>query len=695
MSEFLESIREVQRNYNNYEQWEQNQADDVAKRRHLSKILDLPKDKVEYTRAKSQAIFRASDMIDKRSEDNCADVEQLTGIVSTAITIPLVATIQLYQNHLSKKAKAIGKKQSIYVNGALWAIMIATNIGIILWGTKKQKEASRIGRFQAKQNELKDAKNFVIYTPEQIEEANKIAKDIPDVKNKKNILESFSSIKQMSKDNIKYQEYKKHSDIENKIQKINGQEFSLEQLIEAEEDKEAVVNIVKDVNMNAETYAENVENIFDTINLMSGLSSVAIGFGINKVLKNFKSVSPKVKSVVSIAAASLFGLGMLFWGTREKKQASRVGRFAKSQEILNNPELVMAYTDEQLKSAKNINHAKVEKKFWSKIKDNFTFFKKYLREGKEYKIYKNTTLKENQKFYEALKQVKISDKQLKEAKNLQEKIFLVFDKIDETSQRYSEDTEAATQIMLELATPLLTLTIGSIPVPIILAFQKGKIPLMRIIEFASNVALKKDSELKNLLNKAGDVINKDKDLKKDFSKIFINKKVQEKFINNVELQKLYIEFARNNQNYMSRIKKATEIKDIKEIQNVVKEIFNKNAKQDNLSKWIRNLAGDIFALTTNIKNKSAKNTIIKPVEKAKAKTDAFKIIKKFHNEYKTLSKTILYGGFVPIIGIAVGVPFIISSWLTNIQLKAGRIGIMKAMEEVDNPKLFVKEHEVI
>ena len=55
-----------------------------------------------------------------------------------------------------------------------------------------------------------------------------------------------------------------------------------------------------------------------------------------------------------------------------------------------------------------------------------------------------------------------------------------------------------------------------------------------------------------------------------------------------------------------------------------------------------------------------------------------------------MCNSLLLGGFIPILGIGVGIPWAISSWFTNIQIKAGRIGIMKAMEEIDNPKLFVK-----
>lgn len=55
-------------------------------------------------------------------------------------------------------------------------LMLATAVGMILWSNSKQKEASRIGRYQAKQNELKGLESFVVYTPEQIEKQKKLQK---------------------------------------------------------------------------------------------------------------------------------------------------------------------------------------------------------------------------------------------------------------------------------------------------------------------------------------------------------------------------------------------------------------------------------------------------------------------------------------------------------------------------------------
>lgn len=690
MSQFLDSIKEVSKSYKSYDNWEQNQADDVAKRRYLSQKLDLPKDKIELTKSKAQAVFRASDIMDKRSEDNCADMERTTGIISTVALLPVLGTFMYYPSYLTKKGKPMNSKQLTRFNLISMALILIPSIGLSLWSNSKQKDASRIGRFQAKQHELKDAKNFAIYTPEQIEAAKILAKNIPDKKDKKSIAKLFADMKQMSQDKVEYKKWLETKiSSQEEIQKILNTEFTPKQIAQGEEDKEIIVNIVKDVNMNAEAYSENVENAFDTIGMMSLITDIPIYFGINKLLKNFKNVSPATKQIAPWLACTFFPLAMLFWATREKKEASRVGRFVKRQEILDNPELIMSYSDEQLKQAENIKGPSLKKGFFKKIGDNFTFFGKYLKEAKEYKEYKKTTAKENEKLYEALKQTDISKSQLKEAKNLQEKTFRTFDKVDEMSQRYSEDTEAATEIAKQLMNPIFTMIGIGIPALAAVAVAKGKFPLKGIIKTASNFALKKDSSIRTFIDKASEIINKDAGLKKDFSKIFIDKKVQERVLTHPEMQKLYLELASKNEKILTRILKIKDSKDTKEIENIANEVVNANFKQDPVSKWFRNLSEDIFKLWANKKFKT--QTIDELAAKSAPKTDSHKKTMKFYNEYKTLCNTLLFGGFIPILGVGVGIPFAIASWMTNIQVKAGRIGVMKAMEEIDNPKLFVKD----
>lgn len=684
MSQFINSIKDVKNNYKKYDGWEQNQADDAAKRERLSKTLDMPKDKVELTEAKAKNVVRAAEILDKKSEDNCENTEQSVGLISMFTIMPLALAPMLVPSLMGKKAAKLTLKQTNLINFSTMGATFLAGIGFTLWGNNKQKEASRLGRFQAKQHELKDVRSFVTYTPEQIEAAKILAKSMPDKKDKKGISQAFKDMKQMSADK---KEYKKWLEAKLKnpddVEKVLNTEFTPEQIAQGEEDKEIIVNIVKDINIEAENYSENMENASDTLTMLSFLGSIPFGIGLNKILKKMPKVPEMVRASVPTAAGMIFTLGVLFWGTSEQKKASRVGRFKKRKEILANPKVLMAYTDEQLKQAENIKAPEQKKGFFEKIGGNLKFLSTYSKDKKEYEKYVKTEAKESEKIYEALKQAKVSDAQLNDAKHIQEKTFKAFDKVDEMSQRYSEDIEAGTEIAKQVMSTAWSF--GSIAaltlLPILIL--KGKMPVHTIAKKLSDFTLDKSSSVRSFVDKAYDIFSKDKNLKEDLSKAILEPKARKRLAANSSISELIPEATTIGSEIITSPEKLME-----------------HFKKDAFSKWVRNLTIDIGKLKSRTQ---VAKTLDKMYEEGhldsisgKMTREEFKALKdkklesfKFtRKNYKTLINSLLAGS-VPIAGVVFGVPFVFSSWLTNIQKKAGRIGIMKAMDEIDNPKLFV------
>lgn len=702
MSQILDSLRAVKANYKPYDDWEQAQADDVAKRKYLSEKLDLPKEKVKETREKAKAVFRASDMMDRRSEDNCANMEQATGLAAMAITIPLDAAFIYLFNHLAAKGKMANMKHQAYFQLAQVGVCLVPAIAISLIGNAKQKESSRIGRYQARTKELQDPKNFVIYTPEQIKAAKAEAKKMPNKKDKDNrgFVQSLRELGQMYKDKPSYLEWRasRAKKSEENLQKALNTEFTPEQLQQGEEDKEIIVNIVKDVNMEAETYAENVESVFDTIDMLSWVSAAGVKLGLSKIFSKIDKMLEKaqkkplppeiVKYVPWIAAATLPTFIILFWGTKKKKEASRVGRFVKRKEIINNPELIMAYSEKQLKKAKDVKAPPTKKNFFQKIAFNFEFLPKYLHDLKAYKKYKKKEAQDNIKLYDALVKTDVSDAQLKAAKHLQSKTFVAFDKMDEMSQRYSEDTEAACEIANDLLGSVMSVGwIGAMFMPMYI-IQKGhaRIPGMhKVVEIASKIALNEHSQIRKLIHEAYIIINSDPKMKKDFSRIFFDKNAGIRLLNNPELKKIQTKLSQIilGEN-VEEFKKA---KTLKAMYKLLGQILEKHFKQDPISKWLKNLAKEGLSLWL----KSKKELKIFLDEEHVPET-WWKGIKKSFKDYKTLWLT---GGslLIPFLGVFVGIPHIWNLFFTNIQIKAGRIGIMKAMDGIDNPKLFVESND--
>lgn len=668
LSQFWTSIREVKKNYNRYDKWEQDQADDAAKRERLSKTLDLPKDRVELVESKAKTVVRAAEMLDKRSEDNCENMEQSTGLISMAVMFPLIFAAPIVEKKLNL-SKAGRRNFAIAQVG----VFFATAVGLTLWGNNKQKEASRLGRFQAKQHELKDVKNFVTYTPEQIAAAKVLAKKIPDKNEKKSISKMFKDMEQMSKDKKEYKKWLKEK-VKNADdnQKVLNTDFTPKQLAQGEEDKEIIVNIVKDINIKAEEYSENAENAFDTMTMLSFLASAPLGIGLSKILnktKNFASISKPASALV----AALVPIGVLLWGTQEQKKASRVGRFVKRKEILTNPNVLFAYTDEQMQQVKNVKAPQKKKGFFEKIGDNFKFFGRYFKERNEYKKFQKTEAKENEKLYEVLSKTEVSKTQLKEAKHFQEKTFKAFDKVDEMSQRYSEDIEAGTEIAKNSVTPLWSL--ASITGLAFLAVmgKKGKLPMHKAVKWAADISLDRGSSVRGLIKSGYEIINKDKNLRMDFCKAIFSKNARKNILKNPELRPILAELALKVSNHLPEISKA------QDLTQTIREIVTKHFKKDKISKWFRNITVDISKLWTKKKISTL------PQKPPKEIMDKLKFN---YTNYKTFINSLLVGG-VPIAAVVVGVPFAFSSWMTNVQKKAGKIGVMKAVEELDNPKIFV------
>ena len=60
MGQFINSINEVRKSYSPYDNWEQQQADERAKKEYLAQNLNIPEDKVELTRKRAETVIRAT-----------------------------------------------------------------------------------------------------------------------------------------------------------------------------------------------------------------------------------------------------------------------------------------------------------------------------------------------------------------------------------------------------------------------------------------------------------------------------------------------------------------------------------------------------------------------------------------------------------------------------------------------------------
>lgn len=424
------------------------------------------------------------------------------------------------KNELTAFKKA-GKKQMIkYLKGAGYAHGLAMlgTVGLFIASTiyeaKLQTDSSKIARYQARKV-LEDPKEFVTYTPEQIEAAKKELAEHPELtkKDKKSKLQSgmFKSIYNIIKDNKAYKNDKAAR--EDNSQKVT-RELTPEERIQAEKDQEVIQRTVRIINNEAEKNSENMEVAANVLingtPFLGGVIGAATGWALNKLkvfdkfvenrinkvgseetkklyealkdpkLKGFrhhtkwarfansmmediknsggkKEIEKSFKDMTATMFANRVGKQWIFGafgfvltgiagaiiGLKLQKSAARAGRFTAKRELEKNPENFIGYTKDDYEEVQDV---KTTDKKPNKFKEYALFIPNVMKQYWAYNKYKKTEYKEKQALKDLLKKQDITPEQLREAKNLQRKLFNTFEKVDDNSQVYSESMEAATEI---------------------------------------------------------------------------------------------------------------------------------------------------------------------------------------------------------------------------------------------------------
>jgi len=136
------------------------------------------------------------------------------------------------------------------------------------------------------------------------------------------------------------------------------------------------------------------------------------------------------------------GLG-LWMGLKLQKSAARAGRFTAKRELEKDPKNFIGYTQEEYNEVQDVKNTKKEE---SKFKQYALFIPRVIKQYWEYDKYRRGQFKEEKLLREQLMKQEVTSEQLKDARNLQRKLFNTFEKVDDNSQIYSESTEAAIEI---------------------------------------------------------------------------------------------------------------------------------------------------------------------------------------------------------------------------------------------------------
>lgn len=441
--------------------------------------------------------------------ENITDKGLIRRIQDSELKQELIAFNKAGKKQMLKYLKNVGYAHGLAMLGTVGVFIAST-----IFEAKLQTDSSKIARYQARKI-LDDPKEFVTYTPEQIENAKKELAEHPEFikKEKKSKLQSgmFKSIYNIIKDNRAYKEDKTAR--EDNSQKVT-RELTPEELIQAEKDKEVIQRTVRILNNEAEKNSENMEVAADVLingtPYFGAIVGGATGWVLNKLkvfdkfvenrvnkigseetkelyealkdpkLKGFKhhakwakfadsmmqdiknkgdkkAIENSIKDMAATAFANKTGKSWVFGaigfittgiagaiiGLKLQKSAARAGRFTAKRELEKNPENFIGYTKDDYEEVKDV---KTTDKKPNKAKEYLLFIPNVMKQYWAYNKYKKTEYKEKQALKELLKKQDITPEQLREAKNLQRKLFNTFEKVDDNSQVYSESMEAATEI---------------------------------------------------------------------------------------------------------------------------------------------------------------------------------------------------------------------------------------------------------
>ena len=685
MATIIETCRDVLKNTPLYEKREKEFYLRQKRKSELLKNSNVHKLRADEIRPKAKNVFNAIRIMDNYSENYAEDMEkalsQGVALLGYALTLAGLLLGTLTKNKQSKKATVI--MTLLYMMPMILIPILAAP-----FTAKKQIQASRAGRYKALKNEISDVRNFVVYTPEQIEQAKNIEiRDKEKINSKNKSQNSFQNtiktIKDFNKDYSEYKKYKQKTNIKlnEEFEKKLSREYTPDDIAKAFEDKELIHNATKIINNKAEDYSENTENAYATLAELATLISLPIGWGLGSIAnKIIKKVPPYMAKLTGMMGSLMFVMVLLVTGTQRQKIASRVGRYMAEKEMQNDLSKVMYFDNEEINSV-NIENDYKRRKFFGKIYDNLKYLKKYNKDYKEYKNYKKTIEKEEAKLRKNLKQIEVTPEQLKEAEYLQKKVLFVFDEIDDMSQSYSENIEAATDISYNIFSLVIQLAMYFTPLLLAYKYEGRKFKISKIFNKISNLIFDKNSVIKKSANKIYDVAKTDKKTAQKVDSTIYN---------------LLLGNKDNSHKTDNEILKLIEepLADLgKKFQELNGNPANlkKEIKQNKFAQYLYDLITDIIKEKERLSRKEAKR-LGQVYKQSKSDNAANSITRLFDDGKsekmgKTLKRTLIIGG-IPIASIIFLVPFTIQSWFTNLQKKAGKIGVMKALDNVNDIRYY-------
>ncbi|MCM1010164.1 MAG: hypothetical protein NC390_04720 [Fusobacterium sp.] len=441
-----------------YANWKTERQKQEAKRlAYLEKHPELRKDE-DIQRGKT--LLKAIDILDEYSQSSAENTELATEIVSQQVLgiISLAGNavgygamylkpFRKYFDKMAKTSKTLEMVASLVPMTVGGTIASLAAFPIMAWAAKTEVGASRKGRLEAMKTKLQNPANFAVLTDEQLKTAKELAAKIELTEEEKktstpqfSFKESVNIIKNFNKQ--EEIERRDHEEFKKLIQAEDSplnRELSPEELEKAKRDQQILTKLVEKIDLASQDYAENVEFATNSLTILSPLFGAGVGWAASKINKLLKVNPDKIATKIAPWAVGLIGtIALVSYSTSIQKQASRVGRFNVRQELARNPEQLI-YVDDEKVNAEISDDIEVKE---AKRPNFFKFLWQVFKDNQAYKKYQKTEGLADKKLNKALEKIDLNDEQLAEAKVLQRNTFKTFNKLDEMSQKYSENVEA-------------------------------------------------------------------------------------------------------------------------------------------------------------------------------------------------------------------------------------------------------------
>ncbi|MCQ2739483.1 MAG: hypothetical protein MJ237_04565 [bacterium] len=495
----FDNYTEYRREAKLYAPWKYNQNLQEAKRIAYIKQHPISQEQMNSDIKRAEAVLNCVDIMDEFSQTRAEDMEVVTNEIKGAvnnlgmyISAGLFFLISLFSKNFTKNLKNMDIPKLLLPLTIIAAPFATAVILSSTWGAGNETKASRIGRAEAINTKLRSVKQFAELTNEQERKVDEIAKTIyiPPHKEKElsnanagiGLIKSLKIITSKQYNNQAITDeisYKTNSDKE----LFDKVELTEEEILNAKKDKQLIQNVAEKIDIASQDYAEDIELATTMMQTVIFAGGALIGFvthALCKLIRPFQKYSKIIAGIVGITLPLIASVQF----TKIQKQASRIARFNVKEDFRNNPDKIFYVDDEKINDIDGSEYMSNNKK-----DGFFKFISKVFKDNKKYNEYLKTEYIEKQKEIMARESIELTPEQEQRAKQLQQNVFKMYNKLDEKSQDYSESVEALGEIVLSLSLTALMLAVEALVISKVTKNKSKKDRLFAILPTVIPIAI--------------------------------------------------------------------------------------------------------------------------------------------------------------------------------------------------------------